>query len=167
MARKKNKYRVNLIYLAHLSIKDGLKLVDKALGVNELYYNGERVRREQKRMRVLKSCELKCSICGAVGTHFLIVKHRNDKKMPWSINAYAGDIMLTWDHIIPKSLMGSDDPANARIACEYCNSRRGNEMTLHDLLWVNQQNPHAVYKSHIQAESLKKLIKSAEDFCNN
>ena len=72
--------------------------------------------------------------------------------------------MLTWDHIVPASFGGSDNPANARIACEKCNGNRGNDMTLKELLWVLKQDPRLLYKNKRQVPaSLKKLVKGAKE----
>lgn len=36
-----------------------------------------------------------------------------------------GDRAPSLDHVVPKSLGGSDDPANLKTACRSCNSRKG------------------------------------------
>lgn len=46
-----------------------------------------------------------------------------DKAAHWNDDAAA-----TLDHIIPKSLGGSDEPTNLRCAHRICNSRRGNRV---------------------------------------
>jgi HNH endonuclease len=33
----------------------------------------------------------------------------------------------TWDHIVPRSKGGSDDPSNLRVLCGWCNSTRNNQ----------------------------------------
>ncbi len=62
-------------------------------------------------------------VCGFCSEGVLPDAPRNG---PWS---------ATLDHIIPRSLGGSDDPTNLRIAHRYCNSVRSNRLglTLEDL----------------------------------
>ena len=51
---------------------------------------------------------------------------------------YCGQIGRTLDHVVPKSRGGSDDRENLVIACERCNSSKGNkpqEEFFLDFIW--------------------------------
>jgi len=127
-----------------------------------LFMGDKRVKRasDWQRFEVLSQGPLICFECGCKATHFLIERHRNENY--YHINVYAGDRMLTWDHIIPKSLGGSNHVHNGRVACENCNSRRGNDMTVPELLWALRQDPNKVYKhgtpwSKLRIDSMRKF----------
>lgn len=141
--------RVNFSYLAEMPLDEGLKFISDVS--TPLFVHGQRVRRDRDRFRVIThaaaSCALKCFSCGGEATHFVIQRHRNDKVMPYSMDLFSGQRLMTWDHIIPRSHGGSDRPENSRIACEACNHDRGNCMTLEELIWVNKQDPRIVYKT--------------------
>lgn len=137
---------------------------DVKLDAPPLYIRGERVKRasDYQRFAVLSQGPLKCFECGCEGTHFMIERHKNENY--YHINAYAGDRMLTWDHIIPRSLGGSNHVHNGRVACEACNGKRGNEMNIPELLWAMRQNPNEIYKrppppKPIPIRKFKTLIK--------
>jgi len=149
--RRGKKSKIQMMYLAQLSVKEGLRVIHNVLNVKyeksqKLRINSEVVKRDYDRFRVLTSVDLTCFRCGAKATHFQIEKHRNDKVMPFQLNLYAGKRMLTWDHILPKSFDGSNDVINGRCACSKCNENRGNEMTLQEMVWAATQNPTLIYK---------------------
>ena len=140
-----------MMYLAQLSVQEGLEVINNVLNVKyeksqKLRINTEVVKRDYDRFRILTSVDLTCFRCGAKATHFQVEKHRNDKVMPFQLNLYAGNKMLTWDHILPKSYEGSNNVINGRCACSTCNEHRGNEMTLQEMVWAATQNPIQIYK---------------------
>ena len=148
MAKKKSKFLVNRCVLRHMTIEEGLELIkDARIDSPPLYIAGERVKRasDYQRFAVLSQGPLTCFECGVVGTHFMIERHRNENY--YHINAYAGDKLLTWDHIVPRSLGGGNHVHNGRVACEACNGKRGNEMTIPELLWTLRQDPNTLYKT--------------------
>jgi 5-methylcytosine-specific restriction endonuclease McrA len=169
-SKKKNKSPVQWVILVQLTLAEGLDMINdahlkKSKGIDEkVIVHGEKVMRDRNRWAVLLQRDLSCFACGCEATHFQIERHKNDLVMGFSLNAYAGHQLLTWDHIIPRSLCGSDHYLNGRLACEACNGRRGNMMTLQELLWVNKQDPNSVYRPK-WAETpapLKLLIKDAK-----
>jgi 5-methylcytosine-specific restriction endonuclease McrA len=135
------------IYLAQLSLDEGLALIQPENLKHPLFFNGERVKRDYSRFAVLRSNKLACCFCGINGTHFLLEKHKNDKVMPFQVNIYSGSSLLTWDHILPVSHGGSDHVSNGRIACSPCNEGRGNKLTLEEVLWTLKQSPQEIFKS--------------------
>ena len=76
-----------------------------------------------------------CADCGCNGTHIQsnFMYHPSGytqeyfRVMTWSV---AGNkpSFLNLDHIIPKSLGGSNHISNFRITCDYCNTKRGNNL---------------------------------------
>lgn len=147
--RKKKSYTTHS-YAAEMSVLEGTELMQHVLtnlrGDEKLKVNGFITKRDFARFEVLTTCELTCFKCGVKATHFIADKHRNDHVMPYSLNLYAGKKMLTWDHIVPKSLGGGNDPLNGRCACSNCNENRGSDMTLSEMIWAATQNPLKIYK---------------------
>jgi 5-methylcytosine-specific restriction endonuclease McrA len=74
----------------------------------------------------------KCCYCGLTGETFQLEK--NPKSNGYHIlNLYGYTVdkektMLTFDHIIPKSLGGTKDLNNGQVLCQKCNSKKGNKI---------------------------------------
>ena len=149
--KKKNKGKVNFSYVSQFTVEEGLQLMRDVLenmrGEAKWMVEGFRVKRDFDRFAALESCALYCFKCGVKATHFVIERHRNNVGWPYNLNVYAEGKMLTWDHILPKSHGGSDDPINARCACAKCNETRGSLMTLQEMVWAATRNPIQIYKN--------------------
>lgn len=81
------------------------------------------------RIKLLKQGEVRCAKCGLVGSVFHIERHRNDIESVFKVNLYGvrpngKEIMMTHDHIIPKSLDGANNQDNAQIMCHSCNQKK-------------------------------------------
>ena len=94
------------------------------------------------RLHMFKSGQTRCVSCGLEGSIFHIERHKNDKVMPFSINLYGiengREIMMTWDHILPKSMGGSNHLSNAQCMCEKCNHKKGTDISLADLITLSK-----------------------------
>ncbi len=76
---------------------------------------------------------LTCVSCGLIGTHFWAEQGKNDKSIRphlnlYSINPNGNEILMTRDHIIPRSRGGSDSLSNMQTMCTNCNHRKGNRL---------------------------------------
>jgi hypothetical protein len=69
------------------------------------------------------------------------------------LNLYAAPggriTMMTRDHIIPRSLGGSDAVQNLRPGCEDCNGARGNALGPAELEFM-LANPHLVSEARLE-----------------
>jgi hypothetical protein len=70
---------------------------------------------------------LACVTCGIQGTHF-VVEESNSGSL--HLNLYArtpdgGEVMMTSDHIVPKSRGGADHLSNRQPMCTNCNHKKG------------------------------------------
>lgn len=72
----------------------------------------------------------KCTCCGIEGKYFAKEKRINDKS--YHLNLYGIDdngqeVLITKDHIIPKSKGGKDVLENYQTMCVRCNKEKGNK----------------------------------------
>jgi 5-methylcytosine-specific restriction endonuclease McrA len=83
------------------------------------------------RMRLFKTSQT-CVICGTKGTIFrLESSHLNDKP---HLNLYTTEkktkkgefVIMTKDHIIPRSKGGDTEMENLQVMCDECNVKKGN-----------------------------------------
>ena len=85
--------------------------------------------RNERMLLMLRS--QKCACCGLQATH-LWLEHSGCRSP--HLNMYAGETMLTADHILPKSAGGLTTRSNLQTLCQSCNSLKGNRrITLKEL----------------------------------
>lgn len=119
---------------------------------------------QSTRIRMIASGQTSCVSCGIKGNHFYIERHENDSISKYSLNLYAIDQygqeqMLTWDHVIPKSLGGSNLLQNAQCMCEKCNRAKGNQLSLTELVEIGRrENALTMYASPIFGRNSKNKI---------
>jgi hypothetical protein len=87
-----------------------------------------------------------CAICGIVGTYYALERclDKNGSAINhglwgrWHFNlyhrtAYSDEILITKDHILPKSLGGKNELKNYQTMCTNCNGSKGNTLTEDDI----------------------------------
>ncbi len=82
---------------------------------------------------VFKHKGIVCGCCGKKGAFFSLEKGSNQPKtLPYHFNLYDGDpndentwVLMTKDHIIPKSKNGKDHLDNFQTLCTICNCLKG------------------------------------------
>jgi 5-methylcytosine-specific restriction endonuclease McrA len=87
-----------------------------------------------------------CFCCGAVADRWIVKHQHNDREKPPVVELFAFTekkrlVMMTRDHIIPRSWGGLDLVANLRPACEPCNRERKNNIDEEDMRFM-AENPH-------------------------
>ena len=92
------------------------------------------------RLRMFMDGQIKCVCCGTEGNHFYFERHKNDLVSTFKINLYGWkfdqEVMMTWDHIIPRSLGGSNTLANSQCMCEHCNRDKGNILPVQEMVEI-------------------------------
>lgn len=83
-----------------------------------------------KRLQCFVKSGIKCVACGIKGSLFHIERHsREHSAISPHLNLYAKKdeelILMTQDHIIPKSKGGKDHLANLQTMCFLCNEKKG------------------------------------------
>lgn len=78
------------------------------------------------RMRVFQAHGTVCAHCGEKGTHFAVERaEMSDDIRQWHFNLYSDNgIMLTFDHVMPKSKGGANTIENAQTLCYPCNQEK-------------------------------------------
>lgn len=98
----------------------------------EILLEGFRVSTKSLRYRVFRGRQ-DCASCGVVGAFFLLQRNDSDPSQPEDrahLNLYARggngeQILMTMDHILPRSRGGRDVLSNLHTMCFRCNSRKG------------------------------------------
>ena len=68
---------------------------------------------------------VKCACCGIEGTHFKLCGDERTNRRHFNLFTEDG-MLMTKDHIIPKSKGGLDTVDNMQTMCERCNHDKGN-----------------------------------------
>jgi hypothetical protein len=93
-------------------------------------YFGHMVKLTAERYRVYAEKGLQCPACGLTGIVFILErsKSQNTKKCHWNLYGIKNGrlVMMTIDHIIPKSKGGLDIIENKQPMCIICNNKKGN-----------------------------------------
>jgi hypothetical protein len=117
------------------------------------------------RLKMFQQGNIQCVECGIVGTNWHIERHVNDTVMPFSVNLYAelGDeeVLMTWDHKVPRSLGGSNSLSNAQCMCSRCNGNKGNLLKIRQLIeYQADKNYLEMLRVPVVVGKLKDTIKS-------
>lgn len=155
------------IYFAEVLLKDGFSILEQESKHDRLV-RGRRINRPSgwNLFSRLKGQPIKCWCCGVEADRWVATKGPADHVGYPDLNLYAsgptGVVLMTRDHIIPKSLGGVDDWHNMRPGCSTCNERRGNEVLPEDVKFA-QEHPELISEERIKKgkdnlrEALKRL----------
>lgn len=94
-------------------------------------FDGDSIRMTSKRYRVFK-LNHKCVKCKIEGRFFAKEKLKGVDSNIYHFNLYgiknSKEVMLTKDHIVPKSLGGTNSIDNLCCMCVDCNQKKGNKL---------------------------------------
>jgi 5-methylcytosine-specific restriction endonuclease McrA len=90
-------------------------------------------------IKVFKKYGTECKCCGIAGNVFYLERTKGDGYSiyhEWHLNLYAQnefgqEVLMTKDHILPKSKGGENTLENYQPMCEPCNKNKGNKIPEH------------------------------------
>ena len=93
----------------------------------KILLRGEQVKVSSLRLQTFATHGVKCVKCGIQGAHFLL--ERSTDNIPWHLNLYAlredgVEVLMTKDHIQPRSKGGFDRLDNLQPMCFPCNQEK-------------------------------------------
>ena len=99
---------------------------------NRIDFNGDLIKMNSQRYHLFKHKGCKCK-CGLIGSFFAKEKHESSEI--WHFNLYGYDssgneVLMTKDHIIPKSKGGSNHISNYEPMCTICNEEKSNKLKI-------------------------------------
>lgn len=99
--------------------------------------------------RMVKDGWICCIKCGIHGTHVVTYTHTHEFRQKVRITIFCeinhGMRMMTQDHILPRSLGGSNRMTNLQPMCENCNRKKQNKVSNQEIL--NYANDWKKYAS--------------------
>lgn len=102
-------------------------------------YGDDLMRLQSARYLLFKAKGVACVTCGVVGKFFAKESHVNEgDNIRYHFNLYAYDaagkeVLITKDHVIPRSLGGPTTLDNLQTMCVRCNVQKGNTMPVSTL----------------------------------
>jgi len=96
-----------------------------------MYFDGNEVKMTSERYILFKTKGVVCVCCGIVGTKFHLEKNTKNVLTYhfnlYGVNENGQEIMITKDHIVPKSKGGKNKISNYQPMCIICNAKKGNK----------------------------------------
>lgn len=123
-------------YKSYLRVdkKYSIDFVLRHIGEQILEVDGHFVRMWSLRYRTFEK-GASCVVCGRVGNYFRLEKHAlhaNIENNSWHFNLYGinhdgTEVLMTKDHILPKSKGGKNHISNLQTMCTKCNGKKGSQ----------------------------------------
>jgi len=98
-------------------------------------FDGDLMKMNSQRLELFDLKGVKCVCCGIKGSFFAKEKHPLDQR--YHFNLYAIDnagneVLMTKDHIVPKSLSGANHISNYQTMCQPCNRNKGSKVIIYE-----------------------------------
>lgn len=94
-------------------------------------FDGDPLKANSQRYRLFFTKGFCCVKCGIEGKYFAKERDTNSNSDKYHLNLYAIDengeeVLMTKDHIIPRSKGGNNKIDNYQTMCTRCNNKKGN-----------------------------------------
>jgi len=91
------------------------------------------VKTKSQRYKLFRKAR-RCITCGRIGDLLSLEKYEYKGNVTFTFNLYCIEnnkaILMTKDHIIPRSKGGPNTMENYQTMCEYCNRRKGSRLEM-------------------------------------
>lgn len=116
-----------------ISLLEVFTVLKKIKNNQEHIFDGVSIKMGSARYKLFKTKGISCVQCQVEGKYFAIERTFSES-IPngrWHLNLYAIDdlgkeVLMTKDHIIPKSKGGKNELENYQPMCLVCNNKKGN-----------------------------------------
>lgn len=131
--RKGDKFGTQRFFrVGTVSVDDVLGFLPKYTGTKFQEYFGFEVKMSSQRYSLFDKKGTTCVSCGLNGTHFHLERNHGEASR-YHFNLYGEndegqEIMITKDHIVPRSKGGKDTIDNYQPMCIICNSKKADKM---------------------------------------
>ena len=121
----------NILSIEEVEEKVKDVLFEKKRNLSKVDFDGDMIKGNSQRYQTFFTKGCRCVKCGIEGKYFVKEKHLKD--ISFHLNLYAIDenekeILMTKDHIIPKSKGGANDISNYQTMCKKCNEAKENRL---------------------------------------
>ena len=125
MQERKSVHTIEEVYNV---VKDVMDIRPQKIKIE---FDGDMIKGNSQRYRVFFHKGTKCVRCGIEGKFF--AKEKNIKDLSYHLNLYGIDengneVLMTKDHILPRSKNGKNDLENYQCMCVRCNCKKGNDL---------------------------------------
>ena len=92
-------------------------------------FDGDLINMDSQRYELFEAKGITCASCGIEGKFFAKEKDRASYGYHFNLYAvkYGEDVLMTKDHIIPKSKGGKNELSNYQTMCTYCNNEKADK----------------------------------------
>lgn len=109
-------------------INSSCKKLEKVNG-GSVNIDGYDVYKRSMRYKTFIEKGYKCVCCGRVGAYYALECNEGSNQKRAHFNLYSeDDVLMTKDHIFPKSKGGKDAIENMQTMCTICNMKKGSEL---------------------------------------
>lgn len=93
-------------------------------------FDGDFIKMDSERYILFKQKGITCVSCGIQGFHFVKERPKGQKKYHFNLYAMSPEgyeLLMTKDHIIPRSKGGKNNLSNYQPMCTVCNMKKSND----------------------------------------